>query len=504
MREQFVVENGERIPLWRWYHARSSHSRTGVIARGPKLDTSRIPAPFETYRSIAIVELPRDREPVDMPAGKAIDAANLATRALGDADVSLRRLSTLLHLAQGITSVTGGPGGEFHRRAAPSGGALYPIVTHVAVGDVDGLEPGIYHYEPKSHALHRIRAGDPRAELAAAVAHPQHVARAPFALVLSAYYYKTSRKYGERGYRYALLDGGHVAVNAAIGGAALDLAHAMIGRFDDAKLDALIGVDSDQQGTLLVMPFGAPADHVAATEPVFDTADLALASTEVPASVMLVASRTALQITDRSAPPYAPVAPPSLAIHGTRFELPEIAGDGDALGPVIERRRSQRRFADGALSVAQLSAVLRRAIGSSVEDQHAIRIHVSVNAVSGLAPGVYEYLPGEQTLRPIRNEEVASTIHGIALSQEVAAGAAAILMISAHAPTMVWPDGSRGYRYAWMDAGIAAGRVYVQGVGLGLGVSSIGAFFDEEAASFLGLDPAIQPVTLLVAVGIPG
>lgn len=71
------------------------------------------------------------------------------------------------------------------------------------------------------------------------------------------------------------------------------------------------------------------------------------------------------------------------------------------------------------------------------------------------------------------------------------------------AQTMVFPDGSRGYRYAWMDAGVIAGRSYLQGVGLRLGVSRIGAFFDDEAGELLGLDPERQPVALLVAVGEP-
>jgi SagB-type dehydrogenase family enzyme len=508
VREQFVVEDGARRPLWSWYHARSAHSARSVIARGPDLDTSRVPKPFEIYPSRAIVELPRRPEPIELAAGAAIDRANAAAAGLAHADVSLARLAALLHYTQGVTSIAGAPGGELHRRAAASGGALYPIVTHVVVGRVAGLPPGVYHYEPRAHALHRLRDGDPRGELAAAVAHPHLVARAPFALVLSAYYYKTSRKYGERGYRYSLLDAGHVAANAAVAGAALELASAAIGRFDDARVGALIGVDPNVQGPLLVLPFGAPVEERVTAEPAFEVVDLKLASTEVPASVMLIAGRTALRATGATAPPYEPAASPAAgggaAGAGPRLVLPRTTDDGDALGRVIERRRSERRFAEAPISTAELSTVLRRAAGLGVEHQRAIRIHVVARATLGLAPGAYELIAHEHALRQIRAGALADAIHRIALSQEVARAAAAVLVISADVPAMLWPDGSRGYRYAWMDAGMAAGRIYLQGVGLRLGVSSIGAFFDDDIAALLSLDPTRQPVALLVAVGVPG
>jgi SagB-type dehydrogenase family enzyme len=381
-------------------------------------------------------------------------------------------------------------------------------VTHVVVGDVEGLAPGLYHYEPRQHALHRLRAGDLRGELAGAVAHPHAVTRAPFTVVLSAIYRKTAWKYEERAYRYVLLDAGHVAANAIVAGSALGLASWPIGRFDDARLGALLGVPPAHQGPLLVLPFGAPAEAPAAAEPAFAPVDLALESRDVPAPVMLAASRTALQLTGALAPPFVPappLAPRAPAARrkgiepGHRTELPAPHGDGDPLGPVIERRRSERRFGDAPLTAVQLSAVIRRAHGASVEDQRALRLHVVVSRVAGVAPGAYEAVDG--ALVRVREGDLAEAIHAAALSQEVSRRAAAVLVLSVDAAVMAWPDASRGYRYGWLDAGIAGGRVYLQGVALGLGVSSIGAFFDDDVAALLRLDPARDLPALLVAVG---
>lgn len=478
--EQDQLVSGQ--PLWRWYHARSSMSRRVAVARGPALDWATRPEPFETYPSEAVVRLPDEHLAVDLPTGDAL--AGGAAEALGAAEISIAQLGTLLHLMQGITEVDG----DFFKRAAASSGALYPTVTHVVVGDIDGLAPGLYHYEPASHALHRLRGGDVRAELVAAIAHPHAAQAAPFAIVLSAIYAKTAWKYEERAYRYVLLDAGHVAANAIAAGHALGLATRAIGRFDDARLGALLGVDADRQGPVLVLPFGA-ATEAHGPEPVFAPADLALADDAVPASVLLMASRTALARTGATSPEIALVA----------AQAPE-ARAGDPLRPVIERRRSTRRFSDASIPRADLDAILRRAAGPSVEGQGALRVHVFAFRVDGLAPGAYEATAGG--LREIRAGDLSSEVHGAALSQEVAERAAAVLVMSADVATLTWPDGSRGYRYAWLDAGIAGGRINLHAVALGLGVSSIGAFFDDDLTELLRLD-GVHPA-LLVAIGAPG
>ncbi len=75
------------------------------------------------------------------------------------------------------------------------------------------------------------------------------------------------------------------------------------------------------------------------------------------------------------------------------------------------------------------------------------------------------------------------------------------MVFTADLPTLSWPDGSRGFRYAWLDTGVAAGRIYLQAVALGLGVSSVGAFFDDELVELLGVDEAAELPALLVTLG---
>lgn len=523
MPEVLVREHGRAIPLSRWYHDRSAHSRRRVVERGPRIDWNQRPDVFESYPSVRTIALPRTHAALAVSTSRALDGAADAVAAIGDAPVSLAQLGTLLHLTQGITEVDGPPGQPFYKRAAASSGALYPVVTHVVVGRVDGLAPGLYHYAPREHALHLLREGDVRGELAAVSAGGADLARAPFTVVFSAIYHRSSWKYGERGYRYALLDTGHALANAQAAGAAAGLASRAIGRFDDARVAKVLGVAPPEQGPIVLVPLGARADRAAdgddaAIEPRFAIVDAIPARASVPDSVRIVAARTGLALTSARGPPFAPVPalapravaadaivePPPVVTPAPSADATEAGGSPAdlraALGPVIERRRSTRRFSDAPVELATLARVLDRARGGGIEHQRALRMHVIAIRVNGLAPGVYEHR-ADGSLARVRAGDVRDPTYELALSQEVVERAAAVVAVSADVAAFSWPDGSRGFRYAWIDAGVAAGRMYLEAVAVGLGISSVGAFFDDELVELLGVDGTRELPALLVTLG---
>jgi len=61
-----------------------------------------------------------------------------------------------------------------------------------------------------------------------------------------------------------------------------------------------------------------------------------------------------------------------------------------------------------------------------------------------------------------------------------------------------------GYRYALLDAGLAAEGVYLVGQARGLGVCSVGAYFEPEINDLVGAHPERYLVLHTVAIGIPG
>ena len=133
-------------------------------------------------------------------------AEGFAEEVLGLAD-----LSRLLHFTNGVTAPP-------MLRAAPSAGALYAGEIYVLADRVTGLEPGVYYYAPPSHALVPIRQGSGIEVVGSALERPGQVARAPVVVLLTNVFGRYGWRYANRGYRYALIDTGHIGENLRLGG----------------------------------------------------------------------------------------------------------------------------------------------------------------------------------------------------------------------------------------------------------------------------------------------
>ena len=174
----------------------------------------------------------------------------ISRRSFKDRSLSLAQAGQLLWSAGGLGAV----GAAGVSRAAPSAGATYPLELYLAAGKVDGLSPGLYHYDYRAHALAVLQQGDLRVELARACLGQEMVAQAPLSIVLVAHYERTTRRYGERGYRYVYMEAGYVSQNIYLQAEALQLGTVAVGAFDDAAVKEILAVKG---APLLIMPVGA-------------------------------------------------------------------------------------------------------------------------------------------------------------------------------------------------------------------------------------------------------
>lgn len=108
-------------------------------------------------------------------------------------------------------------------RCSPSGGALYPLDVYCVVQHALDVEPGVHSYDPAAHALQLLQPGLLAEELAAATFLGDTVQRASVLVLLAANFSRTKFKYGERGYRFALLEAGHVTQNLLLSAESLGL-----------------------------------------------------------------------------------------------------------------------------------------------------------------------------------------------------------------------------------------------------------------------------------------
>ncbi len=164
--------------------------------------------------------------------------------------LSLSQLSQVLWAAQGLTDTRG-------LRAVPSAGATYPLEVFILIGrgGVEGLEPGMYHYNVANHSLNLYKEGDQRRELAIAALDQEFIAQVPVDIVICAIYERTSRYYGPRGERYVHMDLGHAGENVSLQAVALGLATVMVGAFDDEQVSAVMGLAKEVK-PLYIIPLG--------------------------------------------------------------------------------------------------------------------------------------------------------------------------------------------------------------------------------------------------------
>jgi SagB-type dehydrogenase family enzyme len=134
----------------------------------------------------------------------------------------------------------------------PSAGALYPLEAYVVAAAVGGLEPGVYHYDPFRHRLALL--GPARfSDLRETMVDPSLADVAAALIVVTGVFWRTRFKYGPRGYRFALLEAGHLMQNAVLAATDLDLVSLPLGGFHDALVDDLVGVDGLNEATLYAL-----------------------------------------------------------------------------------------------------------------------------------------------------------------------------------------------------------------------------------------------------------
>ena len=206
------------------------------------------------YRHAPVTPLPVGELP-PVPLRTAI-AERRSQRSFGAAPLDLCRLALLLDAGYGVTAML--PAGQ-PVRAVPSGGALYPLEVYVAARRVPELDPALFHFDPFRRVLERLPAAPDGADLAALSPYGPLLADAAAVIFITAMFWRTRFKYGLRGYRFCLLEAGHVAQNMLLAAAVLGLASLPVGGLYDRRVDELLAVDGVNESVLYAVSVGTRA-----------------------------------------------------------------------------------------------------------------------------------------------------------------------------------------------------------------------------------------------------
>ena len=170
----------------------------------------------------------------------------------------LSQLMDRVFAAQGTVHVSDDT--VFLKKNSPSGGGLHPVEAYLLVRNVEGLEGGLYHYDPLAHALGRL--AEPATPLDAlalqAVAGQTWFAEAHVLAIMAPRYGRNFWKYRQhaKAYRAVLLEAGHLSQTLYLSATEAGLAAYVTCAINESCLDEALGLDPMNEGVLAVCGFG--------------------------------------------------------------------------------------------------------------------------------------------------------------------------------------------------------------------------------------------------------
>ncbi len=481
-----------------------------TIGGHPGLDWEHQPVPYKEYHGEGGVELagllPLDPNPFTGTAPTvSVDGWQGRT---------LAALSRWIYFTYGVTAIIRHPGRDQLLRASPSAGGLFPAELYLAVRDWPGIAPGLYGYDPQRHRLVLLDEGSSVVEALGLAAYGNAaVEAAPVVAVVTAVFERSRWRYQERAYRRVLLDSGHLIGNAGLLAQALGLRVHATAAFCDARVETALRLDPDSEGVLALLALNLPGQP---ERPTWTALPSLIGQGESTLVELHRASRLGEQRprlvakgdtnNDALETTHGWTSGDQLRGAGCAGPVPLAA---DLLGTVL-RRRSCRRFRRGAFSRDVLARILAAAYLPEVValgeqpsfERSRLSSFIAVSRVDGLAPGVYYLAPHQLELRLVRAGDPCEASRFIALGQDLAGDAAAVVFHAADLAACVRDLGERAYRYLHLDAGVVGQRLNLAAVAEGVGVSGIGGFFDDHTADMLGI-PREQAVVYITVLGVP-
>ena len=183
---------------------------------------------------------------------------------------------------------------------------------------------------------------------------------------------------------------------------------------------------------------------------------------------------------------------------------------------VLQKRKSIRSFSSQPLSKVDLAFLLWSSTGiqraehgyefrtaPSAGALYPIETYIVANNVEDVAKGVYHYNIQNHLLEEIVLGDFGVKLAHAALDQEMCADASVVFIWTSIFRRSKWKYSQRAYRYIYLDAGHIAQNLALAAASITCGSCHVGAFFDDEVNSIVGLDGIEESTICLSVVGYP-
>lgn len=485
------------------YHDLTSYDRNKMT--GHHLDWSNQPRTFKFYEGLKNIQL---IDQTGWPEPKFSDL--FAEHETVPQKLDFKDLSRILKLAHCLTRKEKLGTGDFYFRNVASAGALYPFEMYMVTKGVEDLEDGIYHHSVADQSVTQLRKGN----FSGVIASLTNFAGSPnfhIVFLLTAIFFRSSWKYRDRAFRYHLLDTGHLCENLALALKAESLEFVMCYDFDDSSVNQLLGIDPARESCLGLVSVSSAANEVEIPESLIEntSVDLSRFSKCAPEEIRYPAINEIYTITSRKscASPYE--HPEQLCLRtqlkSEPLRLPAFENQIEVLkySEAVFTRRSRRNFIRKPIPESTFSWILGLFHGNSVfEPSWAkfLSLGVLVSDVGSISEGFYLMDPCNGDLSLGKSGFLTETMAHICLDQAWLANCSTHFVLIADLDHLEGQYGPRAYRYAMLEAGRLGQRLYLAAECLKLGCCGIGAFYDQEARTFLNLRSGAR-LLYLVALG---
>jgi len=190
-----------------------------------------------------------------MPLLQAINKRR-SRRVFKPAALTLEELSFLLWACQGVEKVAN----EVRAfRTVPSAGCRHPFETYVLANRVEGMAPGLYRYLPVEQQLCLVNADPGIAEAVHIAGEEQYVLGSAATFVCTVIPYRTEWRYQHHSHRVILMDIGHACQNLYLAAESIGCGTCALAAYDQAKMDAALGVDGEEEFAVYLAPVGRVA-----------------------------------------------------------------------------------------------------------------------------------------------------------------------------------------------------------------------------------------------------
>lgn len=238
--------------------ARSSSRAKDFVELHGEPPPVAVSLPIHKAPPVALPEAEEDSELASLLRNRRTVRAFDAERPL-----PVSQFCTLLKLTFGkLGQVELTPGLQLLKKGSPSGGGLHPIEAFPLVRNVEGLAPGLYHYDAIQHQLWPVMGPSTEAEAREAMqrmgARQLYMGEAHFLVLLVARFHRNQWKYRRqsRTYSVMLMDAGHLSQTFYLLATQLGLGAFFSGAIDVSAIEEMLSLPPEAYGPLGVCGCG--------------------------------------------------------------------------------------------------------------------------------------------------------------------------------------------------------------------------------------------------------